>query len=59
MAVAAYARRGGVDVDEYLERFGRGLTPEEVGKATVDLVASADYAPGPYLLTPAGLSPLG
>jgi NAD(P)-dependent dehydrogenase (short-subunit alcohol dehydrogenase family) len=59
MAVAAYARRDGVDVDEYLERFGRGVTPEEVGKATADMVASAEYAPGAYLLTPAGISSVG
>jgi NAD(P)-dependent dehydrogenase (short-subunit alcohol dehydrogenase family) len=59
MAVAAYARRDGIDVDEYLARFGPGLTPEEVGKATVELVTSAEYAPGAYLLTPEGLSPVG
>jgi NAD(P)-dependent dehydrogenase (short-subunit alcohol dehydrogenase family) len=59
MAVAAYARREGLDVQEYLTRSGPGLTPEDVGKATVDLVASADYAPGAYLLTPAGLTPAG
>jgi NAD(P)-dependent dehydrogenase (short-subunit alcohol dehydrogenase family) len=59
MAVAAYARRDGVAVAEYLERFGPSLTPEEVAKATVDVVTSTEYAPGAYLLTPAGLSPLG
>jgi len=58
-AVAAYARRDGVDVDAYLARSGPGLSPEEVGKATVDLVVSGEYAPGAYLLTPAGLSPVG
>jgi NAD(P)-dependent dehydrogenase (short-subunit alcohol dehydrogenase family) len=59
MAVAAYARRDGVDVDEYLARSGPGLTPDEVGKATVEVVTSTGYAPGAYLLTPAGLSLLG
>jgi len=59
VAVAAYARRDGVDVDEYLARFGPGPAPEEVGKATVDVVTSAEYAPGAYLLTPAGLTPVG
>jgi NAD(P)-dependent dehydrogenase (short-subunit alcohol dehydrogenase family) len=59
MAVAAYASRDGLDVGDYLARFGPGLTPEEVGKATVDLVTSAKYAPGAYLLTPAGLTPVG
>jgi NAD(P)-dependent dehydrogenase (short-subunit alcohol dehydrogenase family) len=59
MAVAAYARREGLGVDEYVTRSGPGLTPEDVGKATVDLVSPAEYAPGAYLLTPAGLTPVG
>ena len=58
-AVAAYARRDSVDVDAYLARSGPGLSPEDVGKATVDLVVSGEYAPGAYLLTSAGLSPVG
>jgi NAD(P)-dependent dehydrogenase (short-subunit alcohol dehydrogenase family) len=59
MAVAAYARREGLDVDEFVTRSGPGLTPEDVGKATVDLVTSAEYAPGAYLLTTSGLAPAG
>jgi NAD(P)-dependent dehydrogenase (short-subunit alcohol dehydrogenase family) len=55
-AVAAYARRDGVDVGEHLERMGPGLTPEDVGKATLDLVSSTQHGAGAYLLTPAGLS---
>ena len=58
-AVAGYARRDGLDVGEFLDRFGPTLTPEDVGKATVGLVTSAEAAPGPYLLTAAGLAPLG
>ena len=58
VAVAAYARRDGIRVDEFLERFGPVLTAEGVGKAVVDLVASPDYTPGAYLLTTAGLSGL-
>jgi NAD(P)-dependent dehydrogenase (short-subunit alcohol dehydrogenase family) len=58
-SVAAYARRDGLEVGEYLARFGRGLTPEEVGKATVGLVTSAEHAPRAYLLTTAGLTPAG
>jgi NAD(P)-dependent dehydrogenase (short-subunit alcohol dehydrogenase family) len=58
-AVAAYARRDGVDVDEYLAGFGPGLTAEEVGQATVALVTSSEHAPGAYLLTTAGLSRAG
>jgi NAD(P)-dependent dehydrogenase (short-subunit alcohol dehydrogenase family) len=57
-AVAAYARRDGLDVAEYQARVGPGLTAEEVGEATVDLVSSSEYAPGAYLLTPGGLTPL-
>jgi NAD(P)-dependent dehydrogenase (short-subunit alcohol dehydrogenase family) len=57
-AVAAYARRDGLDVGEYLARFGPGLTQGEVGKATVELVTSAEYTPGAYLLTSAGLTPV-
>ena len=58
-AVAAYARRDGLEVDEFIERVGPGLEPEDVGKATLDIVASAEPGPGAYLLTTAGLSPLG
>jgi NAD(P)-dependent dehydrogenase (short-subunit alcohol dehydrogenase family) len=56
-AVTAYARRDGLEVNEYLARFGPGLTPEEVGKATVDLVTTTEYSARAYLLTPAGLNP--
>src|SRR5436190_14090754 len=59
MAVTAYARRAGIDVDEHLASLGPGLTHDEVGKAAVDLVTSSAYAPGAYLLTPAGLIPAG
>jgi NAD(P)-dependent dehydrogenase (short-subunit alcohol dehydrogenase family) len=58
-AVAAYARRAGLDVGEFLEHFGPTLTPEDVGNATVGLVTSAEHAPGPYLLSSAGLAPVG
>jgi NAD(P)-dependent dehydrogenase (short-subunit alcohol dehydrogenase family) len=58
-AVAAYAGRAGRDVREYLADTGPALTPEDVGKATVELLSSAEYAPGAYRLTAAGLSPVG
>ena len=58
IAVAAYAGRDGVEVHEYLERSGPGLTPEDVGSATIEVVTSGERAPGAYLLAPAGLSPL-
>ena len=57
IAVAAYARRDGLDVDEFVTRSGPGLTPEDVGKATVDLVNSAEYVPGAYAPTAAGWPP--
>jgi NAD(P)-dependent dehydrogenase (short-subunit alcohol dehydrogenase family) len=57
-AVAAYAHRDGISVEEYLDRVGPNLTVEGVGKAAVDLVGSPGYTPGSYLLTAAGLSRL-
>jgi NAD(P)-dependent dehydrogenase (short-subunit alcohol dehydrogenase family) len=57
-AVAAYARREGLDIDDYMARLGPGVAPEDVGKATVEVVTSFDYSPGAYLLTPAGLNAL-
>jgi NAD(P)-dependent dehydrogenase (short-subunit alcohol dehydrogenase family) len=59
MAVAAYAGRAGVDAGEFRDRLGSGLTPDEVGKAVVELVGSEDYVAGAYMLTPAGLSLAG
>jgi NAD(P)-dependent dehydrogenase (short-subunit alcohol dehydrogenase family) len=58
MAVEAYARRNDMSVEAYLEEVGPGITPEDVGKATLELVAAADHDAGAFLLTPAGLSPL-
>jgi NAD(P)-dependent dehydrogenase (short-subunit alcohol dehydrogenase family) len=57
-AVAAYARRAGVGVDDFLAGLAPS-TPEEIGKAALDLVISHEHASGAYLLTPAGLSPVG
>src|SRR5256885_8359413 len=56
MAVAAYARRDGIDVDEVVRRLGPALSPEHVGKHIADLASSTDHASGAYLLTPDGLS---
>jgi NAD(P)-dependent dehydrogenase (short-subunit alcohol dehydrogenase family) len=56
LAVAAYARREGIGVEEFLERSGPPLEPEDVGKAVVELATSAERSPGAYLLTPDGLS---
>jgi NAD(P)-dependent dehydrogenase (short-subunit alcohol dehydrogenase family) len=56
VAVAAYARRDGIDIDEFLEQQGTALEPEHVGTHIADLASSTDQAPGAYLLTPDGLS---
>ncbi len=58
MAVEAYARRNDMTIDEYLEEVGPGITPEDVGKATIELVSTPELEAGAFLLTPAGLSPL-
>jgi NAD(P)-dependent dehydrogenase (short-subunit alcohol dehydrogenase family) len=57
-AVEAYAARAGQSVEEYLRQLSGPLSPEQAGKAVVELVTG----PGPdqdgYLLTAAGLGPL-
>ena len=55
-AVAAYADRQGVDLVTALDRFGPALTPEQVGKAVVDVATDPDLAGTAYLLTTAGLA---
>ncbi|HWF16560.1 MAG TPA: SDR family oxidoreductase, partial [Acidimicrobiales bacterium] len=57
-AVEAYAHRNDMTVEQYLDEVGPGITPEDVGKATIELVSSAEPTAGAFLLTPAGLSPL-
>lgn len=54
-AVAAYARREGVDVAEHIERMGTTLRPVDVGKYVVGLAVSTDHAAGAYLLSTDGL----
>jgi len=56
--VAAYAARQGVDVDTFLEVLGPALTPEQVGKAIVQLAAGPGHDHPSYLLTAEGLSPI-
>jgi NAD(P)-dependent dehydrogenase (short-subunit alcohol dehydrogenase family) len=58
MAVEAYARRNDMTVEAYLAEVGPGISPEDVGKATVDLMSATEHEALAYLLTPAGLSPL-
>jgi NAD(P)-dependent dehydrogenase (short-subunit alcohol dehydrogenase family) len=58
-AVAAYARRSGVDEAEFVRRQGPALKPEEVGRYLVVVATSADaFAPGAYLIGPNGLAAL-
>lgn len=55
--VAAYAAREGIDTAAFLARSGPALTPEQAGKAIVDLI-DPGYDQDAYLLTAAGLRPL-
>lgn len=58
-AVAAYAQRAGVTVDQFLAPMGRPVTPHSVGAAFLRLAScSADRAEGAFLLTGDGLRPL-
>jgi NAD(P)-dependent dehydrogenase (short-subunit alcohol dehydrogenase family) len=56
MAVAAYARREGIHIDEYVKQQGRPIEPEHVGRHLTDFASSTDQASGAYLLTSDGLS---
>jgi len=56
--VAAYAARQGIDVTTFLEGFGPALTPEQAGKAVIDLAAGSGHDHDSYLLTAAGLTPV-
>lgn len=55
-AVSAYAARQGLELAAALERFAPALTPEQVGKAVVDLATNPNPAETAYLLTAAGLT---
>ena len=57
-AVAAYAARQGVPLEEYLEGLGPVVTPDGAGKAVTGLLTDPDLDAGSYLLTAAGLAPL-
>jgi NADP-dependent 3-hydroxy acid dehydrogenase YdfG len=57
-AVAAYAAREGMDVASFLATRGPALTPDQAGKAVLDLASDPGGGPGAYLLTAAGLSEL-
>jgi NAD(P)-dependent dehydrogenase (short-subunit alcohol dehydrogenase family) len=59
-AVAAYAARAGLDVAGFVASRGPALTPDQTGKAVLDLIAGSGSASGngAYLLSAAGLKEL-
>jgi NAD(P)-dependent dehydrogenase (short-subunit alcohol dehydrogenase family) len=56
-SVAGYAKRDGLDLAAFLDRFGPTLTAEQVGEIIVDLAADASYVQRAYLVTAAGIAP--
>jgi NAD(P)-dependent dehydrogenase (short-subunit alcohol dehydrogenase family) len=58
-AVAAYAEYEGVDVETFVKGRGPSLTPEQAGKSIVELAIAAHPEHRAYMLSSAGLSPLG
>ena len=58
-AVAAYAERQGVDVDTFVQSMPPALTPEQAGKSVLELAAGGPGDHRAYMLSSAGLSPLG
>jgi NAD(P)-dependent dehydrogenase (short-subunit alcohol dehydrogenase family) len=58
-AVAAYADRQGVDVDEFVQSMPPILTAEQAGKSVLDIVSAGRPEHRAYALSSAGLSPLG
>jgi len=57
-AVAAYAARAGLTVDEYLKDRGPALTPGQAGAAITALIGDPGHDQRAYLLTAQGLRPL-
>ena len=58
-AVAAYAERQGVDVEEFVLSLPGVLTAEQVGKSVLELATAGPREQRAYTLSSAGLSPLG
>jgi NAD(P)-dependent dehydrogenase (short-subunit alcohol dehydrogenase family) len=58
-AVAAYAERQGVDVDTFVASLPPALTPEQVGKSVLEIAGGEREGRRAYMLSSAGLSPLG
>jgi NAD(P)-dependent dehydrogenase (short-subunit alcohol dehydrogenase family) len=51
---ATYAARAGVPVAQYVEGMGPTLTPEQVGKAVLDIASDTSFDQLAYLLRPNG-----
>jgi NAD(P)-dependent dehydrogenase (short-subunit alcohol dehydrogenase family) len=58
-AVAAYAQRQGVDVDTFVASLRPALTAEQVGKSMLEIAMGEARDHRAYMLSSAGLSPLG
>jgi len=58
-AVASYAAREGLTVEEFSASRGPALTISQVGQAVTDLVTDPGLDQASYLLTAVGLRPLG
>jgi NAD(P)-dependent dehydrogenase (short-subunit alcohol dehydrogenase family) len=58
-AVAAYAQRQGVDVDTFVGSLRPALTAEQVGKSVLEIATGQRRDHRAYMLSSAGLSPLG
>jgi NAD(P)-dependent dehydrogenase (short-subunit alcohol dehydrogenase family) len=58
-AVAAYAERQGVDVDAFVKSLPPALTAEQVGKSVLELATGGPREHRAYMLSSAGLSPVG
>jgi NAD(P)-dependent dehydrogenase (short-subunit alcohol dehydrogenase family) len=56
MAVAAYAARSGIGVDEFMSKQAPHLEPADVAGHVLDLASSSDRSPGAYLMASEGLS---
>jgi len=58
-AVAAYAKRQGADVEEFVQSMQPALTAEQVGKSVLEIATGQLRDHRAYTLSAAGLSPLG
>jgi NAD(P)-dependent dehydrogenase (short-subunit alcohol dehydrogenase family) len=58
LGVRAYAERAGITEEEFIERAGATVTPDQVGMHVVEVIADASYSAPAYHLTADGLRPL-